>query len=163
MICQRYGPGRNAARQLDEPFSLAAGLSGSDTYSEKELVENTLGEMRFILNSKGRSDVPVTAIAMHFYTPDNGDTNPCDRIGSNGILAQWQYVDQINQAGSFSSTLRPSLSFDPVEIQNGDGTPWRMPAVAQGVDVISDGCHLGSTYVTTKLMPAFKTGLLNIN
>ena len=162
MVCQRFGVGARGARQQDQPYSLPKVESGSDIYSEKELVENILGEMRYILNSKGRQAVPVTAVAMHFYEPENGNTNPCERIGSNGILAQWSYVDEILEAGAFSSELRGSLTFDPVQLQNQAGSAWRMPSVSPDGDV-TDGCHLSSTYVTGSLMPAFKQGLSNIN
>lgn len=168
MVCQRYSPDKPGARTLDQPFSLPAGQSGSSLYGEKDLVKNILGEMRQILNDKGRQDVPVSVVPMHFYLPilnQQGEIlndNPCERIGSNGILAQWNYVDEINAAGPQSSLLRPGLAFTPLPLLNSDGTPWRMPAVSQEGDVNpSDNCHLVQSYVQGKLMPSFKTMLAN--
>lgn len=159
MLCQRYGPGLMAARQQDVAHSLEAGQSGSDLYSEKDLVKNILGEMRFILDGDGLSHVPVAALPMHFYEPDGGNTNPCDRIGSNGILAQENYVDEIYTEGAFSSLLRPSQTFSPLQLVDENGQPWRMPSVSQNGDVTSDNCHLTSGYVVNTLMPAFQTML----
>ena len=160
MICQRYGPGLPAARQQDVATSLPAPDSGSDIYSEKELAQNILGEMRQILDDQGLSHVPVGLLAMHFYNAVNGDTNPCSRIGSNGILAQWSYVDEIVNAGAQSSLMSPGTTFTPLPLVE-NGAPWRMPAVSSS-DTISDNCHLGATYVQNTLMPSFKTMLAGL-
>jgi len=164
MVCQRWdfqGMNRPGARWADVARSLPPDSSGSSIYSEIDLVRNILGEMHQIADEEGH-DFPIAVMPMHFYEPENGDANPCDRIGENGILAQWSYVDEINAAGAQSSPLRPGLTWTPTELINADGSPWRMPSVSQDGDATSEGCHLVSNYVQNKFMPSFKTMLANL-
>lgn len=130
LLCHRYdytGMNRPAARNQDVAYLLGAGDSGSDDYSELELIRRMAINTRGAIDAAGYTSTPLYFMALHDYNP----AGSCARVGENLPAALRIGIEQVVSEGLVSEMTY-------------NGAPFKLLTLEQPGDTTTEGCHIAA-------------------